>query len=148
MDAPPSTSYTESSYVRRTAAILSGMQTGTLLINLGTPTEPTPAAVRTYLREFLSDPYVVEIPRPIWWVILNLFILPRRGKDAAARYASVWTKEGSPLIVTSQTVQRKLASALRGPPAGEGVGEHRGCAPIIPASGGIRTDEISALITH
>lgn len=70
---------------------------GVLLINLGTPTEPTPAAVRKYLREFLSDPYVVEIPRLLWWVILNGFILPKRSKDAAARYASVWTDEGSPL---------------------------------------------------
>jgi protoporphyrin/coproporphyrin ferrochelatase len=68
-----------------------------LLINLGTPTEPTPEAVRKYLKEFLSDPYVVEIPRAIWWVILNFFILPKRGKESAARYASVWTNEGSPL---------------------------------------------------
>jgi ferrochelatase len=68
-----------------------------LLINLGTPTEPTPAAVRKYLKEFLSDPYVVEIPRIVWWFILNLFILPTRSKDAAKRYASIWTKEGSPL---------------------------------------------------
>ena len=68
-----------------------------LLINLGTPTEPTPTAVRKYLKEFLSDPYVVEIPRAIWWVILNCFILPKRGKDAAQRYASIWTNEGSPL---------------------------------------------------
>ena len=68
-----------------------------LLINLGTPTEPTPAAVRKYLKEFLSDPYVVEIPRLPWWIILNGFILPKRSKEAAARYASVWTQEGSPL---------------------------------------------------
>lgn len=73
------------------------MANGVLLINLGTPAEPTPSAVRKYLKEFLSDPYVVEIPRPIWWVILNCFILPKRSKDAAARYASIWTKDGSPL---------------------------------------------------
>jgi len=71
--------------------------TAILLINLGTPEAPTPQAVRKYLKEFLSDPYVVEIPRPIWWIILNCFILPRRSKDAAQRYASIWTKEGSPL---------------------------------------------------
>lgn len=75
------------------------MSEGVLLINLGTPAEPTPQAVRKYLKEFLSDPYVVEIPRPIWWVILNCFILPKRSKDAAERYASIWTKEGSPLRV-------------------------------------------------
>ena len=73
------------------------MSSAILLINLGTPTEPTPAAVRTYLKEFLSDPYVVEIPRLPWWIILNCFILPKRGKESAARYAAVWTKEGSPL---------------------------------------------------
>jgi ferrochelatase len=70
-----------------------------LLINLGTPDEPTPQAVRRYLKEFLSDPYVVEVPRVVWWFILNCFILPRRSKDSAARYASVWTKDGSPLRV-------------------------------------------------
>ena len=73
------------------------MSSAILLINLGTPTEPTPAAVSTYLKEFLSDPYVVEIPRLPWWIILNCFILPKRGKESAARYAAVWTKEGSPL---------------------------------------------------
>ncbi len=73
------------------------MTTGILLINLGTPAEPTPSAVRKYLKEFLSDPYVVEIPRALWWVILNFFILPKRSKESAKRYASVWTREGSPL---------------------------------------------------
>ena len=73
------------------------MTAAVLLINLGTPAEPTPPAVRAYLKEFLSDPYVVEIPRPVWWVILNCFILPRRSKAAAERYAAIWTKEGSPL---------------------------------------------------
>jgi ferrochelatase len=82
------------------------MQSGILLLNLGTPDEPTPAAVRRYLKEFLSDPYVVEIPRPVWWVILNCFILPRRSKDAAHRYASIWTREGSPLRVHTQAQAR------------------------------------------
>ena len=55
-------------------------KTGVLLINLGTPEAPTAAAVRRYLREFLADPRVVEIWRPLWWLILNLFILPTRAK--------------------------------------------------------------------
>ncbi|MEQ1772877.1 MAG: ferrochelatase [Burkholderiales bacterium] len=84
-----------------------------LLINLGTPTEPTPAAVRKYLKEFLSDPYVVEIPRIVWWFILNLFILPTRSKDAAARYASIWTKEGSPLRAHT-AAQSKFVSGYLG----------------------------------
>jgi protoporphyrin/coproporphyrin ferrochelatase len=72
---------------------------GVLLINLGTPEAPTPEAVRVYLKEFLSDPRVVEIPRAVWWPILNFFILPTRPKASAARYAQVWTRDGSPLRV-------------------------------------------------
>jgi ferrochelatase len=83
---------------------------GVLLVNLGSPEAATPAAVRTYLREFLSDPYVVEIPRPIWWLILNLFVLTFRPKASAARYAQVWTKEGSPLKVHTE----RQANMLRG----------------------------------
>jgi protoporphyrin/coproporphyrin ferrochelatase len=72
---------------------------GILLINLGSPDAATPGAVRAYLREFLSDPQVVEIPRPVWWLILNLFVLTTRPKASAERYAQVWTKEGPPLKV-------------------------------------------------
>jgi ferrochelatase len=75
---------------------------GVLLINLGTPEAPTPEAVRTYLKEFLSDPRVVEIPRALWWPILNFFILPTRPKASAARYAKVWTRDGSPLKVYTE----------------------------------------------
>ncbi len=83
---------------------------GVLLINLGSPAAATPGAVRTYLREFLSDPYVVEIPRPVWWLILNLFVLTTRPKATAARYAQVWTAEGSPLQVHTE----HQANLLRG----------------------------------
>jgi ferrochelatase len=89
------------------------LTSGILLINLGTPAEPTPKAVGKFLKEFLSDPYVVEIPRPIWWIILNCFILPKRSKDAAARYASVWTKEGSPLRAHT-VAQAKFVSGYLG----------------------------------
>jgi len=68
-----------------------------ILVNLGTPEEPTPAAVRKFLREFLSDQRVVEIPKPIWWLILNCLILPRRPIKVAKAYASIWTEQGSPL---------------------------------------------------
>ncbi len=88
------------------------MRSAILLINLGTPTEPTPTAVRKYLKEFLSDPYVVEIPRLIWWVILNGFILPKRSKDAAQRYASIWTKEGSPLRVHTEKQMKLMRGYL------------------------------------
>jgi len=89
------------------------LTSGILLINLGTPDEPTPEAVRRYLKEFLSDPYVVEIPRPVWWLILNLFILPTRSKDAAKRYESIWTRDGSPLRVHT-AAQAKFVSGYLG----------------------------------
>jgi protoporphyrin/coproporphyrin ferrochelatase len=74
-------------------------RTAILLVNLGTPDAPTPAALRHYLREFLSDPRVVEIPRLLWWLILHGVILRLRPAKSAAKYASIWTPEGSPLAV-------------------------------------------------
>ncbi|GAA0309552.1 ferrochelatase [Psychrobacter aestuarii] len=61
-----------------------------LLVNLGTPDAPTAPAVRRYLRQFLSDPRVIEIPRFVWAIILNLFVLPSRPKRVAEAYASIW----------------------------------------------------------
>jgi len=74
-------------------------KTAILLVNLGTPDAPTAKAVRPYLKEFLSDSRVVEIPKAIWWFILNGIILNVRPKRSAEKYASVWMKEGSPLRV-------------------------------------------------
>lgn len=87
-------------------------KTGVLLVNLGTPDAPTAPALRRYLREFLSDPRVVEIPRPIWWLILNLFILPFRPRQSAAKYAKIWLKEGSPLAVNTEKQAKLLRGAL------------------------------------
>lgn len=81
-----------------------------VLVNLGTPDAPTTPAVRRYLKQFLSDPRVVEIPRAVWWCILNLIILPFRSSKSAAKYASIWSSEGSPLKVHTQ----KQATLLRG----------------------------------
>ncbi|MES2129765.1 MAG: ferrochelatase [Pseudomonadota bacterium] len=81
-----------------------------VLVNLGTPDAPTTRAVRRYLREFLSDPRVVEIPRLVWWFILNLVILPFRSSKSAAKYEMIWTRDGSPLKVHTQ----KQATLLRG----------------------------------
>lgn len=83
-----------------------------LLINLGTPAAPTAGAVRSYLREFLSDPRVVEIPRPLWWLILNGIILNIRPRRSAEKYASVWTPEGSPLKVHVERQARLLRGFL------------------------------------
>ncbi len=85
-------------------------RTGILLVNLGTPDAPTPSALRSYLKEFLSDPRVVEIPKPLWWMILNGIVLNVRPKKSAKKYASIWTAEGSPLKVHTE----KQLKLLRG----------------------------------
>ncbi|MFZ5502249.1 MAG: ferrochelatase [Pseudomonadota bacterium] len=77
-------------------------KTGILLVNLGTPDEPTAAAVRPYLKQFLGDPRVVEIPRAVWWLILNGIILNIRPQKSAEKYASIWMPEGSPLRVYTE----------------------------------------------
>lgn len=87
-------------------------KTGILLINLGTPDAPTAPAVRRYLKEFLSDPRVVEIPRAIWWLILNGIILNTRPKKSATKYASIWMKEGSPLKVHTERQAKLLKGWL------------------------------------
>jgi ferrochelatase len=95
-----------------------------VLVNLGTPDAPTRSAVRRYLKEFLSDPRVVEIPRVLWWLILNLIILPFRSGKSAEKYASIWTGEGSPLKVHTQ----KQATLLRG---ALGVRGHSGLKVVM-----------------
>lgn len=89
-----------------------GQHSGTavLLCNLGTPDAPTPDAVRRYLGEFLSDHRVVEIPKALWWLILHGIILRLRPAKSAAKYASIWTKEGSPLKLWTE----KQAKLLQG----------------------------------
>jgi ferrochelatase len=85
---------------------------GVLVSNLGTPAAPTAAALRPYLREFLSDPRVIELPRALWWVILHLFVLTRRPAASAALYRSIWRPDGSPLMVLSRRVADGLAARL------------------------------------
>jgi ferrochelatase len=85
---------------------------GVLLAQLGTPDAPTPAALRPYLRQFLSDPRVVERNRLLWWFILRLLVLPRRPRHSAALYRRIWTRDGSPLLVISRAQARALEAAL------------------------------------
>jgi ferrochelatase len=85
---------------------------GILLVNLGTPAAPTARAVRRYLAEFLADPRVVEIPRPVWLPILHGLVLNLRPARSARKYASIWTPEGSPLAVHTSRQARLLAEAL------------------------------------
>src|SRR6476661_5877859 len=93
--------------------------TGVLLCNLGTPDAPTPKAVRRYLRQFLADTRVVEIPRAVWLPLLVGVILPLRARKSAAKYASIWTPEGSPLKVWTERQAKLLQGAL-------GEAGHRG----------------------
>jgi ferrochelatase len=81
-----------------------------LLINLGTPDAPTAPALRKYLKQFLWDPRVVELPRALWWLVLNLIILNTRPKQSAEKYAKIWMTEGSPLKVHTE----RQAKLLRG----------------------------------
>ncbi|MEK7362093.1 MAG: ferrochelatase [Pseudomonadota bacterium] len=97
-------------------------RTAILLVNLGTPDAPTRGAVRRYLKEFLSDPRVVEIPKPLWWLILNGVILNFRPAKSAAKYAQIWDKDGSPLKLHTER-QTKL---LRGY-----LGEHGQAALVV-----------------
>jgi len=85
-------------------------KTGVLLCNLGTPEAPTAPALRRYLGQFLSDHRVVEIPKAVWWLILHGFILRKRPKESAAKYATIWTPEGSPLKAWTE----KQAKLLQG----------------------------------
>ena len=87
--------------------------TGILLTNLGTPAAPTAAAVRRYLAEFLWDPRVVELPRPLWWLILHSFILRFRPAQSARKYEKIWTDEGSPLLVVGHRQAEAITKALQ-----------------------------------
>lgn len=85
---------------------------GVLITNLGTPDAPERGAVRRYLKEFLWDPRVIEIPRVLWWLILNGVILTIRPSRSAAAYRSVWTEEGSPLLLHTRAQAQDLQTTL------------------------------------
>lgn len=86
--------------------------TGILVVNLGTPDAPTTPAVRRFLKQFLSDPHVVEYPRLIWWLVLNLVILQIRPARSAAAYRKIWTDKGSPLRIHSANIAAGLQKQL------------------------------------
>ena len=102
-----------------------GASPGVLLVNLGTPDAPTPSAVRRYLREFLWDPRVVQIPRLLWWPILNLLIVPFRSPRTARKYATIWREDGSPLRIylmrQAQLLRGSLGERLKKPVAVAGA---------------------------
>jgi ferrochelatase len=112
-----------------------GRGPGVLLVQLGTPDAPTPQALRPYLRQFLGDRRVIEVPPLKWWFVLNLFILPRRPADSAAKYQRIWDpRTGSPLLHWTRRQTELLQAKLPGvpvrfgmqvgnPPLGDVVGE-------------------------
>jgi ferrochelatase len=89
--------------------------TGILLVNLGTPDAPTPAALRRYLGEFLADPRITEMPRWLWWLILHGIILRVRPRRSARNYQKIWTETGSPLLTISQAQAQSLQQAHQCP---------------------------------
>ncbi len=84
---------------------------GILLVNLGTPDAPTASAVRRYLRQFLSDPRVVELPRALWWLILSVILLIRPSRSAET-YRKIWTEDGSPLLLHSRDIATAVGQQL------------------------------------
>jgi len=92
---------------------MSTKKTGVLLANLGSPTAPSTSAVRKFLKDFLWDPRVVNIPRPIWWLILKVFVLPFRPARSAKAYQKIWTDKGSPLIYLTRQLAENLAEKLQ-----------------------------------
>ena len=96
-------------------------KTGILISNLGTPQQPSTQAVRTYLKEFLSDPYVVDKPRWLWLPILYGIILNVRPKASAKKYAEIWQSEGSPLLIYTEKLKKKLQQTLIDTPIALGM---------------------------
>lgn len=116
-------------------------RTGVLLVNLGTPDAPDRASVRRYLKEFLSDPRVVEGPRLPWWLVLNLIILNTRPARSAKAYQKVWTDQGSPLLTISRQQESALRERLSTDPADEflvALGMRYGSPPIADALAALR----------
>jgi len=95
---------------------------GVLLVQLGTPDAPTTGALRRYLRQFLGDPRVIEVPRWKWWFILNFFVLPFRPSRSAAKYQNIWDdKTGSPLLHWTRLQTTMLQKLLPGVPVRFGM---------------------------
>ncbi len=85
---------------------------GVILINLGTPDAPTTKAVRRYLRDFLNDPRVIDIPGFLRWILVNLLIVPFRSFSTKKAYQEIWTEEGSPLLVHTKRLQNEVSAKL------------------------------------
>ena len=115
------------------------MRAGVLLTNLGTPQAPTTRELRRYLREFLSDPRVVELPRALWWLILNVVILNLRPARSARAYGKIWTEEGSPLLTNTL----RLADDLVGK-----IGERFPQQPLVKVAMRYGEPSLSSALRH
>jgi len=120
-------------------------KTGVLLMNVGTPDSPTTKDVRRYLREFLSDPFVIDISAMGRWMLLNLIILPFRPKKSAEAYRKVWREDGSPLLVFSEQFTEKLRTNL-GSDYDVQLGMRYGNPSLQTVLEGFRAREIERLI--
>lgn len=128
---------------------MSTARTGVLLLQLGTPDAPTPRALRRYLREFLSDRRVIDLPRPLWWLLLNLVVLPRRPARSAHLYERIWTEAGSPLLVTSRQQAARLQEQLiasTGEPIPVALGMRYGNPSIASAVDALTADGVDRII--
>jgi ferrochelatase len=92
---------------------MSHIKTGVLLANLGSPSAPTVSAVRRFLKEFLWDPRVVNLPRPLWWMILHFVVLPFRPRKSLKAYKKIWHEKGSPLIYLTRQLTERVADKLK-----------------------------------
>lgn len=119
---------------------------GVLLANLGTPAAPETAAVRKYLREFLSDPRVVEAPRLLWQLVLNLWILPRRAPKTAAAYRKIWQPGGSPLLLISRRQRAALARELSEMPIAVALGMRYGQPSVTAALNVLREQNCRRIV--
>ena len=134
---------------------------GILLVNLGTPSAPTPEAVRSYLGEFLSDPRVVKLPRLLWLPILYGIVLRTRPAKSAEKYAQIWTGEGSPLAVHTKKQAEQLRSLLPDvkveyamrygePPVASALARLNGCAvtvvPLYPQYAESTTESVADVL--
>src|SRR5262245_35082219 len=116
-----------------------------LLVQLGTPDEPTPKALRRYLRQFLSDPRVIEAPRLLWWFILRLFILPSRPAQSAAKYRRIWHPHtGSPLLHITKLQTAALQKLLPNVPVRFGM--QVGNPPLADAVHNLITLDVDRLV--
>lgn len=116
---------------------------GVLLVNLGSPAAPDAAAVRRFLRPFLGDRRVVEIPRPLWWPLLNLFILPFRAPRVARLYQRIWMAEGAPLQVHLERLREAVTARFH---AGSSGGDRIEVRAAVTYGAPAIADQLDALM--